>query len=337
MNERLKNYWYVISQSSELKSEPLHRVIFNRDIVIFRDDQGKVGALQDRCPHRNVALSEGKVCGDYLQCPYHGWKFDRGGVCRSIPSNLKNDSIPQTSSVKAYAVVEQDDLIWIYTGDGDVRELPMRLPYYKSKEWKNFRYVIDIDCSVDYVIENFVDCAHTGFVHEGLFRKGAKQLVDVSIKNSETGVMITTLEKQSFDGILSKLLGVGNKKVCHTDHFILPSIIQVDYYFGSKHTNTTTMCTPLSDQKTRIYVQANLNLGWASFFMKPFIRRLGKKIMAQDKAILENQFSRVQKYGENFTSTQADLASLWVRKLRRGLVQKECQFRVKEKDYQFYL
>src|SRR5690349_4704699 len=82
---RLPHSWFILCSSSELGGKPLARTLQGTPLVLFRGEGGKPGALMDRCPHRNVPLSLGRVTNGQLECGYHGWRFDTGGQCRLIP------------------------------------------------------------------------------------------------------------------------------------------------------------------------------------------------------------------------------------------------------------
>ncbi len=73
------NHWYVVARSREVSDRPLGVVLWQQDIVLYRDSQGQVQALEDRCPHRFVKLSRGCVVGDDLECAYHGWRLNGKG------------------------------------------------------------------------------------------------------------------------------------------------------------------------------------------------------------------------------------------------------------------
>ena len=91
----LHNQWFIACRSSQLRRRPLARTVLGRPLVLFRPGPGQAAALVDRCPHRNVPLSHGRVAGGRLACPYHGWEFDRQGIC------LKHGPTPQAEAVPA--------------------------------------------------------------------------------------------------------------------------------------------------------------------------------------------------------------------------------------------
>ena len=71
----LRNYWYVAASDTEIGRKPLGRMILGEPIVFFRTEAGKAVAMEDRCAHRHLPLSMGKLIGDELQCHYHGLRF----------------------------------------------------------------------------------------------------------------------------------------------------------------------------------------------------------------------------------------------------------------------
>src|SRR5512145_2758989 len=96
----LRNYWDVAASTQEIGRKPLGRVILGEPVVMFRTEGGTAVALEDRCPHRRLPLSMGKLVGDdVLQCHYHGLRFDRTGQCVRVPGQ---DMIPRTARVKSY-------------------------------------------------------------------------------------------------------------------------------------------------------------------------------------------------------------------------------------------
>ena len=104
---RLGNYWYIAAPSSELKKEPIRRLVEGVVLVLFRDSAGKPHGLADRCMHRGMALSAGRVAGECVQCPYHGWQYDGDGRLRVAPALCDGERLPR-GKINSYPVVEQD-------------------------------------------------------------------------------------------------------------------------------------------------------------------------------------------------------------------------------------
>ncbi|EAM51848.1 Rieske 2Fe-2S domain-containing protein [Crocosphaera watsonii WH 8501] len=170
------NHWYVVAQSREITTKPIEVKLWYRSIVLYRDSTGKIHGLDNRCPHRQVKLSEGKVVGNSLECAYHGWQFNGQGSCTFIPylnSNLngkfsKNQALPR-SQIESYPVQEDDGFVWIFLGEKHLLESkqvqPMSIP-----EWQHLNYigtvsVIDCQAHFSFLIENLMDMYH-GHLHD---------------------------------------------------------------------------------------------------------------------------------------------------------------------------
>ncbi|NJL23484.1 MAG: aromatic ring-hydroxylating dioxygenase subunit alpha [Leptolyngbyaceae cyanobacterium SM1_3_5] len=159
------NHWYVVAQSSEVATKPIAVTLWNRSIVLFRDSQGKVSALEDRCPHRQVKLSHGVVQGDRIECAYHGWCFDGAGKCVDVPYLEENQKLP-SSKIQAYPVREQDGFIWLFLGEQDADSVKL----FGLPEWDHLNYIatvsiIDCNAHYSYLIENLMDMYH-GHLHD---------------------------------------------------------------------------------------------------------------------------------------------------------------------------
>ncbi len=164
------NLWYVVARSSEVRDRPLGVTLWQQDIVLYRDTQGQIHALEDRCPHRFVKLSRGAVVGDELECAYHGWRVGAAGQCTCVPYLEPNQKLP-TSTIRRYPVQELDGFIWVFPGDVKALETqaiaPMGVP-----EWDHLNYiasvtVIDTQAHFSYLIENLMDMYH-GHLHQDL-------------------------------------------------------------------------------------------------------------------------------------------------------------------------
>jgi nitrite reductase/ring-hydroxylating ferredoxin subunit len=110
----LNDSWFVIERSESIHSKPLGRHLLGEPIVLVRTADGDVLALEDRCPHQGVPLSQGRMGPDGLMCRYHGWSFDRRGHCTSIPGSA-SDHLDEIR-VQSYRTLEVDGQVWITRG-----------------------------------------------------------------------------------------------------------------------------------------------------------------------------------------------------------------------------
>jgi phenylpropionate dioxygenase-like ring-hydroxylating dioxygenase large terminal subunit len=159
------NHWYVVAKTTEIKAQPIAVTLWKQKIVLYRDDKGVVHALEDRCPHRQVALSSGKVVNNAIECIYHGWRFNSEGSCSSVPYLKHNQKIPHCK-IKTYPVQELDGFVWLFLGDANPDDIsPLGVP-----EWDHLNYIATvsiINCPGHYsfLIENLMDMYH-GHLHD---------------------------------------------------------------------------------------------------------------------------------------------------------------------------
>jgi len=117
-HEPLTETWFAVAHSGEVGRKPLARRIGEAEIVLFREPTGIVRALEDRCCHRRVPLSLGRLTRDgTLQCAYHGWCYDGSGRCVAIPQLHPEERIPLRFAVEALPAAERQGLVWVWHGD----------------------------------------------------------------------------------------------------------------------------------------------------------------------------------------------------------------------------
>lgn len=161
----LKNYWYVAASEGEVKECPLGRTFLGEPVVLFRDANGVPGALEDRCAHRHLPLSMGKVVGEALQCHYHGLRFDRAGKCVKVPGQ---EVIPAAARVKSYPVAERYGWIWIWMGDPALANSDKITDFHwlRDPAWGAKTSYLHAEANWQLVVDNLLDLTHLAFVHE---------------------------------------------------------------------------------------------------------------------------------------------------------------------------
>ena len=121
------NYWYPVEIDWNLRKGAAIEVVFwKRSIALFRGEDGTVRAIENRCAHRQLKLSEGEVQGCNLVCLYHGWTYDGSGKVVQIPHDLFGREMPNLR-VPSYPVQVRYGLIWIFPGEpalADQRPIP---------------------------------------------------------------------------------------------------------------------------------------------------------------------------------------------------------------------
>ena len=112
MGTLLRRYWYPVATSAELDDNPVKPVrLLGESLALFRDGQGRLGLVDERCPHRRVSLAYGIPEEDGLRCCYHGWMFDRAGRCLEMPGEPASSTFKDRIRITAYPVTELGGLI----------------------------------------------------------------------------------------------------------------------------------------------------------------------------------------------------------------------------------
>ncbi|WP_224243079.1 aromatic ring-hydroxylating dioxygenase subunit alpha [Hyalangium gracile] len=317
----LPNCWFILCASRELGHKPLARTLQGTPLVLFRGVGGQPAALLDRCPHRNVPLSLGKVVSGQLQCGYHGWTFDSAGECRAIPG-LFGDTRAKARCAASYAVREQDGFVWVYSTPGvEPTSEPYRFPLLEAKGYSTVRRTLRAAGSLHATLENTLDVPHTAFLHGGLFRTAQKSNeIEVVVRRSSSQVEAEYIGEPRPKGLVGKVLAPGGGVVQHFDRFLLPSIAQVEYRIGDdSHLMVTSAMTPVSDWETLVYAVVTFRLPIPHWLVKPFLTPVALHIFSQDARILKRQTETIQRFGtEMYVSTELDVLGPAILRLLRS-------------------
>ena len=162
------NFWYPMATSEELVDKPLQVKALGQDFVLFRGEDGAAKCVSNTCTHRGGSLANGKVNGNCIQCPYHGWEFDAEGHCQRIPSLGPNPNIPSRTRIDAYPVDERHGMVFAFLGDLPEDERPpiIDVKEWEQEGWTSTLQTYTIKCHYERSIENGIDPAHNEFVHD---------------------------------------------------------------------------------------------------------------------------------------------------------------------------
>lgn len=312
--------WYILCESHELGAAPLARTLMGMPLVLFRGEQGAAGALLDRCAHRNIPLSLGRVVDCRLECAYHGWQYDTAGECRKIPGLLGDAELPRRA-VPTFPTKESDGYVWVYaTPDVEPDDGPYRLPALDAPGYVSVRRLVEAEATLHATAENALDVPHTAFLHKGLFRgTGKTNSIKAVITRDAKSVTTEYVGEPRPDGLAGRILSPSGGVVTHYDRFILPSIAQVEYAIGEEnHILVTSVCTPVEDFVTRLYTVVTFRTRFPSFLVKLVLNPVAMKIFRQDAAMLKIQTGAIKRFGgEHYTSTEIDLMGPQIIRLLR--------------------
>ncbi|MFB5188772.1 Rieske 2Fe-2S domain-containing protein [Alicyclobacillus fastidiosus] len=187
MGEVLRRYWIPALMSEELPHPDCPQVrvkLLGEELIAFRDTSGRVGLVDEYCPHRRVSLFYGRNEGCGIRCAYHGWKFDVDGKCVDLPSEPTESNFKSKIRIKSYPTEERGGVIWAYMGQPDLKpELP-------EQEWMlvadSQRYISKKiqECNYFQALEGGIDSSHVSILHSGSVAN-----LGVSRKSSSTTLL----------------------------------------------------------------------------------------------------------------------------------------------------
>ena len=317
---RVTDDWYVACIAAELREAPRSVTILGQPLVIFRGADGQPGALLDRCPHRNVPLSLGKVRGERLECVYHGWQFDRAGACQHVPG-LAGEGAAKGRRVESFPCREQDGLVWVYlTPDVTPEREPFSMPFVDAPGYTTVIERVEAEASLHAVAENALDVPHTAFLHGGLFRTDDPERtpIEVVVRRSHDRVEAEYIGEARPTGLVGKLLAPRGGTVKHFDRFIMPGIVQVEYGLGDSHFVVSAALTPVSDFVTELFAVISFKLPVPGGVVVPILKPIALRIFGQDAKLLSRQTETIRRFGgEQYMSTEIDVVGSHILKLLR--------------------
>lgn len=180
--------WHPVATLTQLEAQPvLGARLLGEDIVVWKSSDG-VHAWQDLCIHRGTRLSLGKVTGNELICPYHGWAYNAEGRCVRIPAH-PHQAPPTKAVAQTYRAQVRYGLVWVALGEPqhDIAPFPeWDDPAYRKILCGPYR----VHASGPRIVENFLDVGHFPFVHEGILGDQAHpEIEDYEAEITSEGVV----------------------------------------------------------------------------------------------------------------------------------------------------
>jgi phenylpropionate dioxygenase-like ring-hydroxylating dioxygenase large terminal subunit len=285
--------WHPIATSAQLKSRPLARSLMGRPVVAFRTPAGPA-VLVDRCPHRNFALSRGRVRGGEIECPYHGWRFARDGRCTATPG--AEAAAPH--GAEALPAVERAGAIWTTLAKSP--NAPPNLPHPVGVAgFDSFWWAVRPSRArlVD-AVENLLDPAHPHFLHAGIVRSATvRRPVDVTVRVRPDHAEAEYVENAKPSGLMPRLLeGLRGSSL---GRFFPPATGQVAFEgAGALRLAITVFFTPVGPERVQPFAHFATPRGRAPAWLKAAVLRgFHVPVLAQDQAALSAQAANIARFG----------------------------------------
>ncbi|WP_170328414.1 Rieske 2Fe-2S domain-containing protein [Ruegeria arenilitoris] len=273
--------WHAVARSRDLRRKPIRVRFGGKPVALFRNGTG-VSALHDQCPHRLVPLSDGRVVGDTIECPYHGWRFSGDGTCVDMPGTV--EALPRCR-VPRYRVLEAEGGIFLSSGQPPAPPVihPLQGQDIVSQVVKSTTRSTLVD-----VAENILDATHTHYTHKGLLRglSAKRYRVQVEVTRGPDWVEAVYTGEERQHGLVSALLDGSRTK--GVGRYRRPGIAELEYWGPRGMVLATTFHLRQTDAET---VEG---IGWLSaprqhglghlkaLFFKPMFR----VALEQDRRVL---------------------------------------------------
>lgn len=266
--------------------------------VVLVKSNDSIHAYEDFCPHRGAPLSKGFVKDGVLTCRYHGWEFNVNGTNKCIP--VKNEAIDCV--LKTIQVKICYGIIWISKHSNAL------LPEL-SKEIPAFTLNGKIKAGILNTLENFLEGSHTHFVHDGLVRskKTKRQKIEATLIPSKNGFSVH-YQSEPPKGLITFLTPARFRNLRAVSTYIDPNISVLEYWNDSDIL-VARIEGILSDQhsKTTYLARIYLHVGFLTSIATVIAKPIFKKIIQQDKIILEIQEKNIQRFKQHrFVSDSTD-------------------------------
>jgi phenylpropionate dioxygenase-like ring-hydroxylating dioxygenase large terminal subunit len=287
------NFWYAAAASEDIKDSPVKVRMLGQNFVVFRDNGGRAHCLSNVCTHRGGSLANGKVRGDVVECPYHGWQFSGAGECVKIPSIGKDGKILSRSRIDSYPVQEKYGLVFAFLGDlpEDQRPPIMDVPEFGQDGWKPTLMYNEYAANYERSVENTLDPGHNEFVHPTHGFEGTKgnykvQEYDLDETESGCGFTLTFQSPALKDETMSKLRNFAGDLEAGTGHIGPHQTWTQIHMSPTNWFHQYTFRTPVEETHTRSWLVNMRNALLEDEHDKP-IQKRQRVIADQDIVILE--------------------------------------------------
>ncbi|MGN6579723.1 MAG: Rieske 2Fe-2S domain-containing protein [Bordetella sp.] len=172
MGKLMRQHWTPIcltEEVSEPDGTPIQARILGEDLVVFRDTEGRVGVMDEYCPHRRVSLVYGRNEDNGLRCLYHGWKLDVAGAVVEMVSEPAAALAANPVKHKAYPVREWGGMVWAFMGDQNAVPEFTPPPWAPTEDTKVSVAKVILPCNWAQILEGAIDSAHSSSLHSSDF------------------------------------------------------------------------------------------------------------------------------------------------------------------------
>ncbi len=337
------NAWYVAAWDHEVDRTLLARNVAGRPVVLYRTNGGEPVALADACWHRLAPLSLGKLCGDDVQCGYHGIRYDQDGKCTFMPAQ---ETINPSAAVHSYPVVQRHRFVWVWPGDPALAN-PDLIPDMSSNghpDWAGGGRMIEVQANYQLLLDNLMDLTHEEFIHTSSIGSEALSVAPFDTVHDGNTVTVTRLMPSiSAPPLWQRMINIkypdydGPVDRWQIIHYTAPATIAIDVGVAKAGTgalegdrsqgvsgwvlNTMTPTGP----KTAMYHWAfNRDFALGDEDLTASLVDGVAGVFAEDEAMLNSQQAAIDANpGYDFYNLNIDAGGMWVRRILKKIVDGE--------------
>jgi phenylpropionate dioxygenase-like ring-hydroxylating dioxygenase large terminal subunit len=288
------NFWYPAEESDKVTTAPLKVRMLGLNFVLWRDSAGQVHCVHNTCSHRGGSLGDGRLTGDHLQCPYHGWVFDGAGVCQRIPSLGPLKSIPARSRIDAYPVEERYGLVFVFLGDLPAAERPhiLDIPEHGQPGWRTLHMRYRWQANYVRLVENQSDPSHVEYVHAGFGMAGKRpdyNVPKITVKKGAwgAGAMTEFMSPELPDQEMKKMQGPGAQRVDAGSGFHAISTTWTHIHFNATdRMHIYLFAVPRDEMDLEIFLVNQRNCMLDEGRDRNFLDRMGVAV-EEDRVVIE--------------------------------------------------
>lgn len=282
----LVNDWHPVATVEQLAEKSILRVRLLREELVLWQVGDNIQAWRDLCVHRGARLSLGKISGDCLACPYHGWTYNQEGKCVHIPAH-PDQTPPAKAQAKVYHAQARYGLIWVCLGE-PANDIP---PFPEADdEDKRFAVAVcgpysNVRAHGPRIIENFLDASHFAFVHEGVLGDANRpQIGDYQARIGPNGV-----ESDPIEVYQPNPYGDEQGSVTYTYHAFRPFTAHFTKHSANTTNGLVLTITPHDELDCTVwFIVATTAMSDSAALGKEYAPRI-EAIFEEDRAIVESQ------------------------------------------------
>jgi phenylpropionate dioxygenase-like ring-hydroxylating dioxygenase large terminal subunit len=289
--------WIPFAMSSHLVhgDAPMPVRLFGERYVAFRAEDGRIGFLDELCPHRRSSLLLARIEGNAVRCIYHGWKIDVSGCVVECPNQaVRADRFASRVSVVHFPVHESGGLAWVWLGGTEAPPFP-DLPF-GDEELYRYWCVSRVPCNWLQGVEGTIDSSHVGMLHQTWIAEAAKMAEhsNLTFALDQPPSYETQSTPYGMRAAALRKMADGQSYVRITEH-LMPLVTVVPIGRAMPRAGSVFVITPVDDTHHLLF--------FGYFGDSPHSAKLPEEISMADPAYVPNP--------DDYTGLRGDRSNAW--------------------------